>query len=1118
MATSNRDRVGRGFELLAEGLRPFVEDQMSASMPKGADWAAVIQARDAKNYKMIKTMSKDDPQVLLKVLTEEKQVFGARLSRAEQSFASELIDVRNAWAHNSPFSPDDAYRALDTMERLLTAVGAGTQADEVRRVRADHQRATFEAETRRLVKQQEAGVSVASQGLKPWREVLAPHDDVATGNFSASEFAADLHVVAMGESSAEYVDPVQFFRRTYLTDGLRELLDRAVRRMVGDANASPIVNLQTNFGGGKTHSMLALWHLLSGAPVGALPQEVQDLVGERTLPPGIRRAALVGTHLSPGARTSKPDGTTVSTLWGELAWQLGGRPAYDLVATADASATNPGHMLRELIATHAPCLILIDEWVAYARQLWGREDLPAGTFDTQFTFAQSLTEVVKTIPGALLVISIPASHDPERDGTSGGSTLEVGGPNGQEALQRLQNVVRRVADQWRPASAQESFEIVRRRLFQEPTAESMADVAAVARQFVQFYVKHTGEFPRECIDPAYEARIRAAYPIHPELFDRLYQDWSTLERFQRTRGVLRLMSAVVHALWVAQDASPMILPGTVPLDVPTVTSEITQYLPDAWKPIVDTDIDGSGAVPVRIDTERPTLGARAITRRLARSIFVGSAATLRSAHRGIERQRVWLGAAVPGDTVGNFGSALDLLSQRATFLYAEGSRYWYDTQPSVTRTAADYADKLRDHPEEVWAEIVTRLRKSEQRVLGGFAGMHVAPDSTAEVPDADDVRLVVLHPSRPHSKGADNSAAMAFARETFERRGSAQRTNRNMLVFLAPDTKRLDELADATRDYLAWTWIAERVEELNLAPQQAKQVETNRGRSDEAVTARIAQSYHWVLVPEQPEPTRPARITVEKADGANERLAARVTDKLTRAGLLAGAIAARSLRLDLDQKLSAVWGRGHIAVGELWSYYCRYPYLTRLRDRSVLNEGVASALTSFTWEQDGFALAESYDDASGRYDGLVLPGADAYFGQITDTTLLVVPAAATAQTAAVTEPVDPPIIDGGPTGGDPVVGPVGRGGGTATGSPPPPRPRNTRFFGVYKLDPDRYGRDLTKLSQEILQPLAAVDGVELEITVELHARQADGFPDDKVRVILENARTLRFDQSGFEDD
>jgi predicted AAA+ superfamily ATPase len=1116
MATSNRDRVGRGFELLAEGLEPFVDRHMSAAAGSGTDWAQLLEARDKGRPGASKSFDKRDPAALLRVITEEWRVFKDSLSRVEQSFASELRDTRNRWAHNAAFSADDTYRALDTMERLLTAAGAAAQAEEVRRQRTDHQRAVFEAETRRIVKQQEAGVVVAGQGLKPWREVLAPHDDVATGNFSASEFAADLHMVAQGEGGQEYVDPVQFFRRTFLTDGLRELLDRAVRRVGGDTNASPIINLQTNFGGGKTHSLLALWHLLSGTPVSSLPQEVQDLVAGRPLPPQVRRVALVGTHLSPTGASEKPDGTKVSTLWGELAWQLGGRAAYDVVAAADASATNPGEALRELIAAHAPCLILIDEWVAYARQLWGREDLPAGTFDTQFTFAQSLTEVVKAVPGALLVISIPASHDPDRDGESGGSALEVGGPNGQEALQRLQNVVRRVADQWRPANSEESFEIVRRRLFQEPTAEALADIAAVARQFSQFYARHTGEFPREVIDPAYEQRIRAAYPIHPELFDRLYKDWSTLERFQRTRGVLRLMSSVVHALWIAQDAGPVILPGTVPLDVPTVTSEITQYLPDSWKPIIDSDIDGLGSSPVKIDTERPTLGARAITRRLARSIFIGSAPTLRSAHRGIERQRAWLGVAIPGDTIGNFGSAIDLLSQRATYLYAEGSRYWYDTQASVTRTAADYADGLRDQPEEVWAEIVRRLRRSEQRVRSGFAGVHVAPDSTADVSDTEDVRLVILHPSRPHSRGSEHSAAMQFAQEAFERRGSGQRTNRNMVVFLAPDAKRLEELAEATRDYIAWDWISRRVEELNLSPQQVKQVEANRSRSDEAVTARIGQTYHWALVPDQPDPARPPVITAEKADGAGGVLADRVSDKLTRAGLLAGAIAARSIRLDLEQRLASVWNRGHISVGELWAYYCRYPYLTRLRDRSVLEDGVRSTLTSFTWELDGFALAEGYDEASGRYEGLVLPGANAHFGRLTDATLLVAPAVGTAQaSAAAPAAADYPAEAGAPSGSSTET--LGTDDSTE-GVGAVRKPSNTRFFGVCKVDPDRYGRDLTRLSQEILQQLAAVDGAELEVTVEVHARKEDGFPDDKVRIVMENARTLKFQQFGFEGD
>jgi hypothetical protein len=300
------------------------------------------------------------------------------------------------------------------------------------------------------------------------------------------------------------------------------------------------------------------------------------------------------------------------------------------------------------------------------------------------------------------------------------------------------------------------------------------------------------------------------------------------------------------------------------------------------------------------------------------------------------------------------------------------------------------------------------------------------------------------------------------------------------------------------------------------------QVQSNRSRSEEAVTARIAQTYYWAMVPEQPDPTRPPVIAVEKADGATERLADRVSERLTRAGLLASVIAARTIRLDLDQRLKAVWNRGHIPVGELWAYYCRYPYLTRVRDRAVFEDGVRSTLNSLTWELDGFALAEAYDDTSGRYQGLTLPGPNAHFGQIADATLLVTPATAQAQITAISASYSAVPTEG--LTGPEVVASGGAGSSTATpieqvdGPRAVPSSANTRFFGVYQLDPERYGRDLTRLSQEILQQLATVDGVQLEVTIEVHAHKDDGFPDDKVRVVLENARTLKFRQFGFESD
>jgi predicted AAA+ superfamily ATPase len=1018
------------------------------------------------------------------------------------------------------------------MERLLVAAGAMDRADEVRKLRLDHQRSFYDSETRKATSSVTSIPSIESNGLKPWREIITPHPDVAAGRLDAAEFAADLHMVSIGEStSEEYTDPKEFFRRTYLTEGLRDLLTKAVARVGGEMNATPVWNLQTNFGGGKTHSMLALWHLFSGTPLHEFPQEVVDLLANadtKAVGATVKRAALVGNHIDPAAGKVKDDGTHVHTLWGELAWQLGGREAYEIVRVADEAHTNPGDALRELLTAYSPCLILIDEWVAYARQLFGRDDLLAGTFDTQFTFAQTITEHVKAVPGALLVVSIPASSHAETENGIMGSAIEVGGVNGVAALERLQNVIRRVAQQWQPARAHESFEIVRRRLFEEPDAKAKAEIAAVAKEFWKFYNNHKGEFPRECSERSYEDRIVDAYPIHPELFDRLYEDWSTLDRFQRTRGVLRLMSTVIHKLWVDQEAGPLIMPGSIPLNFAPVTSELTQYLQDNWKAVIETDVDADNATPVQIDKERSVFGKRALTRRIARTVLFGAAPTLAKQHKGIEKQNIWLGVAIPGDVVGNFGSSLHVLSERATFLYLDGERYWYDTQPSVTRTAKDYAERL--HPEDVWAEIGQRLRAKELRARGDFAAVHVT-DTSADVPDNGESRLVILHPKFVHAKNEDGSSARVFAQQVLDTRGSSQRINRNMVVFLAGDSKRMQELDDAVREFLAWKNISGRTEELDLGAQQITQVRTRHTNADQAVDLRIQQTYYWALIPIA-QPGGHITWQNEKAEGRQERLAERVSAKLKQLDALRVVQGASVIRGNLDRELKSVWEKGYVSVGELWGYYCRYPYLPRLRDRDVLDSGILAGLDELDWENTGFALATGYDEKTGRFEGLALPPHGS-FGQITDHTLIVRPELAIRQYEADKAEAEARAAaraggDGSTTHGD--TGSSGRstasgetGGGTSAGGPggidrePEPTPKNVRFFGSAHLNPELPQKTFTKLYIELIQHLSAVEGTELEITLEISAKNADGFPENKVRTVSENARVLKFDTFGFED-
>ncbi|MBJ7608107.1 MAG: DUF499 domain-containing protein [Candidatus Dormibacteraeota bacterium] len=1108
MATSNRDRIGKALELLAVGLAPFVDGQMRASTPNGADWMATVAAAGPAPGRKV---SITDPQFQLKVLWDFwNPVFSKVLGRSERTMISLLRDARDRWAHNEGFNTDDAYRALDASQALLSAVSAAEQADEVGRAKEEILRQRYEEAARKAARTPTA-VGAPTGALAPWREVVTPHSDVAAGTFAQAEFAADLAQVYRGDGAAEYVDPVEFFRRTYLTDGLRQLLTQAAQRLVGHGGV-PVVDLQTNFGGGKTHSLLALYHLFSGLPLDRLPQETQDLVRTAGLDklPQVHRAVLVGTAIAPGQPVIKPDGTEVRTLWGELAWQLGGRDGYALVAEADRTGTNPGAALGELFRANGPALILIDEWVAYARQLYSRDDLPAGSFDAHFSFAQALTEAARATPGTLVVISIPAS-----DPTSGeaGSGIEVGGVGGREALARLRIVVGRMESAWRPASAEESFEIVRRRLF-EPLTDPARYAArdATARAFGELYRLESREFPPECREPRYVDRIKAAYPIHPELFARLYEDWSALERFQRTRGVLRLMAAVIHSLWHRGDRSALILPGSVPLDDSTVLAELTHYLEDNWKPIVDADIDGDGSLPAELDRENQTLGRYFAARRVARTVFLGSAPTLRSANRGLEDRGVRLGCVYPGETIGTYADALRRLTDRATYMYVDGTRYWYDTQPSVTRIARDRAARYSERPgDEISVELLRRLRDDStgRGQRGEFAAVHVAPTSSGEVADDDQVRLVIFGPDTAHIPRSGESSALRAATDIVERRGSSPRLYRNMVVFLAPDHRRLEELLQATAEYVAWDSIRKEKAQLNLDPFQENQVETKVGHSDQAVRLRMTEAFHWMLVPTQPDPRGSIGFDTVRLNGAGG-LATRASMKLVNDNHLNVVYTPVLLRLELDRV--PLWQGDHVTVAEVWEHLARYVYLPRLRDRVVLEQAVASGPHQLLGDTEGFALAERYDEATHRYVGLVPLGTGSRGEAIvTGTTLLVKPVAATRQLQEAA--IERTATTATPTGPLETI--------TATGEvqdradvAAPTRPH--RFHGTAGLDPRRANRDFATLTAELIEHLTRLVEAEIEVTVEIEATSEAGFDDDLVRTVSENARTLHLRTYGFE--
>jgi len=1107
MAINNHERVGKAMELLKQGLSPFIEREFRNLYRDRAASDALRFLSDDRNL-VGRAVGEWDVAALLKLMWEAwNDVFRRTLGPAQRSLVSELRDLRNKWAHQESFSSDDAYRALDSAARLLTAVSA-EQADKIEKMKMELLRLRFDEQVR-TEQRKSAGTAIesaAAANLRPWREVVTPHKDVASGRYQQAEFAADLWQVHMGEGTDEYKKPVEFFRRTYLTESLKRLLIGAVQRISGQGG-DPVVQLQTNFGGGKTHSMLALYHLFSGTVASDLVgiDAVLQQANAKKLP-SAKRVVLVGNKISPGNPVTKPDGTTVRTLWGELAWQLGGKKAFDRVRADDEKATSPGDVLRELFNEYGPCLVLIDEWVAYARQLHDQSDLPAGGFETQFTFAQVLTESAKLVKNCLLVISLPASDTVGSPHTQA-DDVEVGGQRGREALDRLRNVVGRVESSWRPASAEEGFEIVRRRLF-EPLADQaqFKDRDVVARAFAELYRTQHQEFPPECHGEDYERRIKAAYPIHPEIFDRLYTDWSTLIKFQRTRGVLRLMAAVIHSLWEKGDKNPLILPANIPIDDSRVQFELTRYLSDNWVPIIEKDVDGPSSLPLRLDGEIPNLGKFAACRRVARAIYMGSAPTPAAANRGVEDRRVKLGCVMPGESPPVFGDALRRLAGAATYLYQDGPRYWYSTQPTVTKLAEDRAEQLNRDPDKVVQELDKRLR-ADLRKMGDFNRVHPIPGSSADVPDDLDARLVVLGIHHTYSKDADNAAETA-AKAIFETRGNTPRLYRNTIVFLAADKTRLQDLDEAARKFLAWESILDEKDKLDLSPHQVKQAETQKTAADGAVTARLPETYQWLLVPTQATPQAPITWQTIRLSG-NDSLAQRASKKLRNDELLVVNFAASRLRMEMDRV--PLWRGNHVPIRQLVEDFGRYLYLPRLQTPDVLLNAIRSGLALLTWEQDAFAYAESYDESASRYRGLRSAA------QITitrdDPSLLVRPDAARRQIEQETTPPSSLVTEPSTTSSPSLTS-------TQQTTPTPgqiqaAKPR--RYHGTVTLDSARVGRDASRIADEVLTHLTGLVGSSVRVVLEIEADIPEGAPDNVVRTVTENSRTLKFTgNSGFE--
>ena len=678
--------------------------------------------------------------------------------------------------------------------------------------------------------------SSPAYALRPWTDVVRPHDDIRSGDLALGTYAANLAQVAMTHEAAPvYGDAHAFFAATYFTPTMCGLLADVFGALAGQ-RGDRVVQLKTPFGGGKTHSLLALFHLARSRVAAASVPELDGVAD----PGAVRIAVLSGEWLDP-ARGREVEGRLIRTLWGELAFQLGGWPAYErLLVDGDEGPPPAGQRLGELL-TGSPALVLLDEVLVYAAKA---KSLRIGdsTMDRQvLLFLQHLTEAVNQQPCAALVYSLQAS---------------VGEAVGEEGLlEALEKIAGRIDERREPVSGDEVLRVVQRRLFAEVGDDGVrTEVARAYGDLLAAQLSAAAETDGDRQEAAaagrgLEQRILESYPFHPELLDLMFHRWGSLPTYQRTRGALQFLATVVHALWAKRserEPQPLIGPGDVDLaDEGSRLTFLEQVgATNQYASVVQADFLASDAGTRRIDErlgrDAPGLERARVGTRVATAIMLLSFGAREGAERGALERDVLETSLAPGLDRNVLLGALEALRGEALlFLHHVGGRYRFEPQPNLNRL-------IQQETANVSRESVqTHVRARLEDVLGARgSSRHVVlwPDGPGQVPDETEAFQVVYLP-------ADWSTAQAALSRYVLESAHGPRVARNALAFVEPAPGRFDDARAAARRALAVEALLSQRSRIGLSTEQKEELGERLRTSEQELRSALGQAYTRVQVP-----------------------------------------------------------------------------------------------------------------------------------------------------------------------------------------------------------------------------------------------------------------------------
>ncbi len=800
--------------------------------------------------------------------------------------------------------------------------------------------------------------------LKPWRQVVTPHADIRQGKFDPSTFAADLGEVLAGRGAVDYRDASAFFGKTYLTGGLSRLLIDVMQRLAGTGKAEAVIQLQTAFGGGKTHTLLALYHLLKKpAEVGKLPpiKELVNAAGLKQIP-AVSVACLVGTALNvTGSRS----------FWGEMAYQLGGEKLYRKLAKSDEQRIAPGtDLLGDVLHEAGPCLILLDEILVYLVKAGGVKVGESTLRGNTLTFLQELSIAVANCPHAVMVATLTSQ------------LAEFFEEGGERVYESLEKVLGRVEKVRQTVEGTEIYEVIRRRLF-----ENLGDAGEhkkTAEAYWAMYRKLGEDVPSSCREPAYRDDIVKAYPFHPELIHVLYERWGTIPEFQRTRGVLRLLADVIANLYQAKDNEALIQSGSVNLGASSVRAELVKHTgsPSVYLSVIDSDISGSHAKAPEIDRQLGSEYAKeSVSEKLARAVFIYSFSG--GQQRGAILPQLRVAVLNPEMAPPFVSDALDRMTKRLWYLYHDNGLYRFDSRPNLNRILVDREEMVRSEPEKVRDFAKTTLNN-----LIGEAVFRVYryPTEDRDVADEPRLSLVVLDLDQPATEEGLPQETEAFVGRILKQHGKSFRKHANTLIFLAPDAQRASEVIDAARRLLALRSIDEhKATKSQLSEEQLRDLAGRLKEAEARLPAALATAYRHVLVPDKNKAIRciDMGIAVGKA-ALSQRVLEKLKDEQKVLDKLDPAI--------LIGERFGLWPADQEAVNvrTLADYFTQLTHLPMLLGGSVLPECLAKGV------QRGLFAYALGDAEKKQFDTIRFndPTANADRCEVTDSASLLRPALA----------------------------------------------------------------------------------------------------------------------------